>query len=91
MFAYEIQETVHFFPFINIIYRTTAEYNSGVLVASGSIAQEAKDREIVARKLREHVQGADNNPLLIFPEGTCVNNHYIVTFKKISIHLCFRF
>ncbi|KAL0686846.1 hypothetical protein Bca4012_086523 [Brassica carinata] len=31
---------------------------------------EAKDREIVARKLRNHVQGTDNNPLLIFPEGT---------------------
>jgi len=33
--------------------------------------------------LREHVQGADNNPLLIFPEGTCVNNHYTVMFKKV--------
>ncbi|GFZ00389.1 glycerol-3-phosphate acyltransferase 9 [Actinidia rufa] len=43
---------------------------------------EAKDRETVARKLREHVLGADNNPLLIFPEGTCVNNHYTVMFKK---------
>ncbi|KAL0334514.1 UNVERIFIED_CONTAM: Glycerol-3-phosphate acyltransferase 9 [Sesamum radiatum] len=44
---------------------------------------ESKDREIVARKLREHVNGADNNPLLIFPEGTCVNNHYTVMFKKL--------
>ncbi|KAK9677483.1 hypothetical protein RND81_11G146000 [Saponaria officinalis] len=43
---------------------------------------EEKDRVIVARKLREHVHGADNNPLLIFPEGTCVNNEYIVMFKK---------
>ncbi|MCL7047078.1 hypothetical protein MKW94_027598, partial [Papaver nudicaule] len=43
---------------------------------------EAKDREILARKLREHIQEADNNPLLIFPEGTCVNNHYTVMFKK---------
>ncbi|XP_058723392.1 glycerol-3-phosphate acyltransferase 9 [Vicia villosa] len=48
---------------------------------------EAKDREIVARKLREHVQGADNNPLLIFPEGTCVNNHYTVMFKKGAFEL----
>ncbi|KAL1366364.1 hypothetical protein HN51_014202 [Arachis hypogaea] len=48
---------------------------------------EAKDREIVARKLREHVQGADNNPLLIFPEGTCVNNHYSVMFKKGAFEL----
>ncbi|RVW96629.1 Glycerol-3-phosphate acyltransferase 9 [Vitis vinifera] len=49
---------------------------------SGFNRTEAKDREIVARKLRDHVQGADNNPLLIFPEGTCVNNHYTVMFKK---------
>lgn len=36
-------------------------------------------------RLRDHVQGADNNPLLIFPEGTCVNNHYTVMFKKVYI------
>ncbi|WMV44026.1 hypothetical protein MTR67_037411 [Solanum verrucosum] len=48
---------------------------------------EAKDREIVAKKLRQHVEGADNNPLLIFPEGTCVNNHYTVMFKKGAFEL----
>ncbi|KAF6167111.1 hypothetical protein GIB67_041366 [Kingdonia uniflora] len=48
---------------------------------------EAKDREIVARKLREHVLGLDNNPLLIFPEGTCVNNQYSVMFKKGAFEL----
>ncbi|KAF5796614.1 putative glycerol-3-phosphate 1-O-acyltransferase [Helianthus annuus] len=48
---------------------------------------EAKDREIVARKLREHVEGTDNNPLLIFPEGTCVNNNYTVMFKKGAFEL----
>ncbi|CAN1770754.1 Glycerol-3-phosphate acyltransferase 9 [Linum perenne] len=48
---------------------------------------EAKDREIVAKKLRDHVQGSDNNPLLIFPEGTCVNNHYTVMFKKGAFEL----
>ncbi|MBA0666827.1 hypothetical protein Goklo_003191 [Gossypium klotzschianum] len=48
---------------------------------------EAKDREIVTRKLREHSQGADNNPLLIFPEGTCVNNQYSVMFKKGAFEL----
>ncbi|KAG6778045.1 hypothetical protein POTOM_017890 [Populus tomentosa] len=48
---------------------------------------EAKDREIVAKKLRDHVQEADNNPLLIFPEGTCVNNHYTVMFKKGAFEL----
>ncbi|KAL3539138.1 hypothetical protein ACH5RR_002504 [Cinchona calisaya] len=37
--------------------------------------------------LREHVEGADNNRLLIFPEGTCVNNHYTVMFKKGAFEL----
>ncbi|URE06430.1 acyltransferase, partial [Musa troglodytarum] len=48
---------------------------------------ESKDREIVARKLREHTQGVDKNPVLIFPEGTCVNNHYTVMFKKGAFEL----
>nr|CAD1819176.1 unnamed protein product [Ananas comosus var. bracteatus] len=48
---------------------------------------ESKDRGVVGRKLREHVQGVDNNPLLIFPEGTCVNNHYTVMFKKGAFEL----
>ncbi|KAK9755640.1 hypothetical protein RND81_01G040300 [Saponaria officinalis] len=43
---------------------------------------EEKDRVIVAKKLREHVHGSDNSPLLIFPEGTCVNNEYIIMFKN---------
>ncbi|MFQ6630366.1 hypothetical protein Gotur_006488 [Gossypium turneri] len=48
---------------------------------------EAKDRETVTKKLREHSQGVDNNPLLIFPEGTCVNNQYSVMFKKGAFEL----
>jgi glycerol-3-phosphate O-acyltransferase 3/4 len=35
---------------------------------------EVKDRHIVARRMREHVHRGDSTPLLIFPEGTCVNN-----------------
>jgi hypothetical protein len=35
-------------------------------------------------RLRDHVQQPDNNPLLIFPEGTCVNNQYTVMFKKVT-------
>ena len=37
-------------------------------------------------RLRDHVQGAENNPLLIFPEGTCVNNNYTVMFKKVNLY-----
>ncbi|KAL5721065.1 glycerol-3-phosphate 1-O-acyltransferase [Ranunculus cassubicifolius] len=45
------------------------------------------DREILTRKMREHVVKADNNPLLLFPEGTCVNNRYTVMFKKGAFEL----
>lgn len=32
--------------------------------------------------MKEHVQGPDTTPLLIFPEGTCVNNEHCVMFKR---------
>ncbi len=35
------------------------------------------------RRIKKHVQDPESNPLLIFPEGTCVNNEYIVMFKKV--------
>ncbi|ESW30905.1 hypothetical protein PHAVU_002G192000 [Phaseolus vulgaris] len=56
---------------------------STILESVGCIwfnSTEAKDEKL----LREHVQGANNNPLLIFPEETCVNNHYTVMFKKFA-------
>ena len=37
---------------------------------------------IVAERMKQHVQAADTTPLLIFPEGTCVNNEYCVMFKR---------
>jgi len=43
---------------------------------------ESKDRLMVAQKIKEHIQNSNNNPLLIFPEGVCVNNEYCVMFKK---------
>lgn len=48
---------------------------------------ESKDREIVATKLKQHIADPQNNPLLIFPEGTCVNNEYTVMFKKGAFEL----
>jgi glycerol-3-phosphate O-acyltransferase 3/4 len=40
------------------------------------------DRSIVAARMKAHVSKADTIPLLIFPEGTCVNNEYSVMFKR---------
>lgn len=43
---------------------------------------QSKDRSLVARKMKEHVYAEGATPLLIFPEGTCVNNEYCVMFKR---------
>ena len=32
--------------------------------------------------MKAHVAAQDTTPLLIFPEGTCVNNEYCVMFKR---------
>ncbi|KAG0584516.1 hypothetical protein M758_3G215200 [Ceratodon purpureus] len=48
---------------------------------------EANDRHAVALKLKKHIEDPDANPLLIFPEGTCVNNEYTVMFKKGAFEL----
>ena len=34
------------------------------------------------KRMQAHVQDPDTTPLLVFPEGTCVNNEYTVMFKK---------
>jgi glycerol-3-phosphate O-acyltransferase 3/4 len=48
---------------------------------------ESKDRLVVVQKLKKHVEDPDSNPLLVFPEGTCVNNEYTVMFKKGAFEL----
>ena len=43
---------------------------------------EADDRSKAALRIKAHIADPANNRLLIFPEGTCVNNLYIVQFKQ---------
>lgn len=43
---------------------------------------EASDRLAVARKIKNHINNPESNRLLVFPEGTCVNNEYCVQFKQ---------
>ncbi|KYQ99849.1 putative lysophosphatidic acid acyltransferase [Tieghemostelium lacteum] len=43
---------------------------------------ESKDRHLVAKQISEHIGNEANDPILIFPEGVCVNNQYSVMFKK---------
>lgn len=43
---------------------------------------ETRDRQFVAKRLKEHVDAKVNPPILIFPEGTCINNSAVMMFKK---------
>ena len=43
---------------------------------------ESRDRAVVSRRLQEHINDPENPPLLIFPEGVCVNNEHVVMFRK---------
>lgn len=40
------------------------------------------DRSIVRKALHEHIEDPDKLPILIFPEGTCINNTSVMMFKK---------
>lgn len=40
------------------------------------------DREALGMILRQHGGSADRPPILLFPEGTCVNNTAVMQFKK---------
>ncbi|XP_041368490.1 glycerol-3-phosphate acyltransferase 4-like isoform X2 [Gigantopelta aegis] len=48
---------------------------------------ELKDRHLVAERLREHVENVNKLPMLIFPEGTCINNTSVMMFKKGSFEI----
>ncbi|KAI4791851.1 hypothetical protein KUCAC02_033759 [Chaenocephalus aceratus] len=48
---------------------------------------EMKDRHTVANRLRAHVAARTKLPILIFPEGTCVNNTSVMMFKKGSFEI----
>lgn len=39
--------------------------------------------------LKRHVKSSDTwrNPMIIFPEGTCVNNKYAIRFQKGAFEL----
>lgn len=43
---------------------------------------ESKDRGLVAKRMADHVKDKNNMPILIFPEGTCINNTSVMMFKK---------
>lgn len=43
---------------------------------------EMRDRQLVVNRIKEHVDDKNKLPILIFPEGTCINNSAVMMFKK---------
>jgi glycerol-3-phosphate O-acyltransferase 3/4 len=64
--------------FFGIVQRTLSQTANHIWFERS----EAKDRHMVAQKMREHIKNTDNLPILIFPEGTCINNTSVMMFKK---------
>jgi len=48
---------------------------------------EIKDRHLVVSRMKEHVEDSSKKPILIFPEGTCINNTSVMMFKKGSFEV----
>ena len=48
---------------------------------------EVKDRHLLAKRLTEQVQDISQLPILIFPEGICINNTSVMMFKKGSFEI----
>lgn len=47
------------------------------------------ERRDLSESLKRHVKAPENrkNPMVIFPEGTCVNNRYAIRFQKGAFEL----
>ncbi|KAI8067703.1 uncharacterized protein B0P05DRAFT_475408 [Gilbertella persicaria] len=47
------------------------------------------ERRVLAESLKKHVHNSNTwqNPMIIFPEGTCVNNRYAIRFQKGAFEL----
>lgn len=60
-----------------------------ILSKNGSVGfkrSDKQDRSQVLTKIKEHIH-KNRAPMLIFPEGTCVNNKYTVLFQKGAFEL----
>lgn len=69
--------------FIGVIQTALNRATSHIWFERGEI----RDRQAVARRLCEHVQDPTKLPILIFPEGTCINNTSVMQFKKGSFEV----
>ncbi|KAK7010408.1 glycerol-3-phosphate acyltransferase 3-like isoform X1 [Biomphalaria glabrata] len=69
--------------FLGVIQRSLARATAHIWFERS----EAKDRGLVARRLKSHIEDKNKLPVLIFPEGTCINNTSVMMFKKGSFEV----
>ncbi|XP_069965097.1 glycerol-3-phosphate acyltransferase 3 isoform X4 [Bactrocera oleae] len=69
--------------FLGLLQRALARASPHIWFERG----EARDRHAVAERLKQHVSNPNNPPILIFPEGTCINNTSVMQFKKGSFEV----
>ncbi|KAJ3338338.1 hypothetical protein HDU93_009638 [Gonapodya sp. JEL0774] len=65
-------------------------FQKHVLRLNGSVCFDRKDkndRSAIGKLMRAHAADTSRAPLLLFPEGTCVNNEYTVLFHKGAFEL----
>jgi len=91
MIDYILLLCVHPFAVVGQLHPGVVGYlQTNLLSALGCIwfdRQAIQDRIAVRNRIQSHVTRGDVPPLLIFPEGTCVNNEYCVMFKKGAFEL----
>ncbi|BFG01381.1 glycerol-3-phosphate acyltransferase 4 [Drosophila madeirensis] len=77
----------------DVQYSLTGQRHDGILgVFQSSLSRvsphmwfnrrEPGEREALGDALRQHTQSPDKPPILLFPEGTCINNTAVMQFKK---------
>lgn len=69
--------------FLGILQRALARASSHIWFERS----EVKDRSAVTNRMRKHVEDIQKHPILIFPEGTCINNTSVMMFKKGSFEI----
>lgn len=78
-------------------HASVAENHSGlfgfflkkILHKNGSLnfrRSEKSDKKMIKEKIKQHIM-SKKTPMLLFPEGTCVNNKYTVMFQKSTFEL----
>ncbi|VDN01531.1 unnamed protein product [Thelazia callipaeda] len=69
--------------FLGILQRALSRASSHIWFERSEI----RDRSYIYFRLKEHVDNENLLPILIFPEGTCINNTSVMMFKKGSFEI----